>query len=184
MPLVTITQLRPIYVALTVPEQYLADLRTAMAEGPVPVVVTVPSQPRAPITGALTFIDNQVDTATGTISLKAKFPNEDDRLWPGQFVNVTLTLGMQENAVVVPSAAIQVGPNGPYVFVIRQDSTVELRLVKPDRVVAGTTVVAEGVAAGERVVVDGQLRLGNGTRVTVQGSTPPKASTPVAERAP
>jgi len=184
MPLVTITQLRPIYVALTVPEQYLADLRTAMAEGPVPVVVTVPSQPRAPITGALTFIDNQVDTATGTISLKAKFPNEDDRLWPGQFVNVTLTLGMQENAVVVPSAAIQVGPNGPYVFVIRQDSTVELRLVKPDRVVGGTTVVAEGVAAGERVVVDGQLRLGNGTRVTVQGSTPPKASTPVAERAP
>jgi multidrug efflux system membrane fusion protein len=184
MPLVTITQLRPIYVALTVPEQYLADLRTAMAEGPVAAVVTVPSQPKAPVTGTLTFIDNQVDAATGTISLKAKFPNDDDRLWPGQFVNVTLTLGMQENAVVVPSAAIQVGPNGPYVFVIRQDSTVELRLVKPDRVVGGKTVVAEGMAAGDRVVVDGQLRLGNGTRVTVQGSTPPKASTPVAERAP
>jgi membrane fusion protein, multidrug efflux system len=185
MPLVTITQLRPIYVALTVPERYLADLRTAMAEGPVPAVVTVPRQPQAPITGTLTFIDNQVDVATGTISLKAKFPNDDDRLWPGQFVNVTLTLGTQENAVVVPSSAIQVGPNGPYVFVIRQDSTVELRLVKPDRTVGGKTVVAEGMAAGERVVVDGQLRLGNGTRVTVQGSTPPKAqSTPVAERTP
>jgi membrane fusion protein, multidrug efflux system len=185
MPLVTITQLRPIYVALTVPERYLGDLRTAMAEGPVPAVVTVPSQPQAPITGTLTFIDNQVDVATGTISLKAKFPNDDDRLWPGQFVNVTLTLGTQENAVVVPSSAIQVGPNGPYVFVIRQDSTVELRLVKPDRTVGGKTVVAEGMAAGERVVVDGQLRLGNGTRVTVQGSTPPKAqSTPVAERTP
>jgi multidrug efflux system membrane fusion protein len=184
MPLVTITQLRPIYVALTVPEQYLADLRTAMAEGPVAAVVTVPSKPKAPITGTLTFIDNQVDAATGTISLKAKFPNDDDRLWPGQFVNVTLTLGMQENAVVVPSAAIQVGPNGPYVFVIRQDSTVELRLVKPDRVVGGKTVVAEGMAAGDRVVVDGQLRLGNGTRVTVQGSAPPKAQpAPVAERA-
>jgi multidrug efflux system membrane fusion protein len=185
MPLVTITQLRPIYVALTVPEQYLADVRTAMAAGPVPVVVTVPSQPQSPIAGTLTFIDNQVDAATGTISLKAKFANNDDRLWPGQFVNITLTLGMQENAVVVPSSAIQVGPNGPYVFVIRQDSTVELRLVKPDRIVGGTTVVAGGMAAGERVVVDGQLRLGNGTRVTVQGSTPPKAQpTPVAERAP
>jgi membrane fusion protein, multidrug efflux system len=185
LPLVTITQLRPIYVALTVPELYLADLRTAMAEGPVPVVVTVPSQAQAPVAGTLTFIDNQVDVATGTISLKAKFPNDDDRLWPGQFVNVTLTLGMQENAVVVPSAAIQVGPNGPYVFVIRQDSTVELRLVKPERIVGGKTVVAEGMAAGERVVVDGQLRLGNGTRVAVQAPAPPKAQpTPVAERTP
>jgi multidrug efflux system membrane fusion protein len=183
MPLVTITQLRPIYVAFTVPEQYLAGLRGAMTAGPVPVVATVPSQPQSPTTGTLTFIDNQVDSATGTISLKAKYPNEDDRLWPGQFVNVTLTLGMQENAVAVPSGAIQVGPNGPYVFVIRPDSTVELRLVKPDRMVGGKTVVAEGMAAGERVVVDGQLRLGNGTRVTVQGSTPPKP-TPVAERAP
>jgi multidrug efflux system membrane fusion protein len=185
LPLVTITQLQPIYVAFTVPERYLGDLRTAMAEGPVPAVVTVPNQSGAPTTGTLTFIDNQVDAATGTISLKAKFSNEDERLWPGQFVNVTLTLGVQADAVVVPSAAIQVGPNGPYVFVIRQDSTVELRLVKPDRVVGEKTVVAGGIAAGERVVVDGQLRLGNGTRVTVQGSTPPKGPpTPVAERTP
>jgi membrane fusion protein, multidrug efflux system len=185
IPLVTITQLRPIYVQLTVPELYLANLRSAMAAGPVPVTVTVPSQPQSPVTGTLTFIDNQVDAATGTISLKARFTNEDDRLWPGQFVNVTLTLGMQENAVAVPSAAIQVGPNGPYVFVIRPDSTVELRLVKPDRVVGGRTVVATGIAAGERVVVDGQLRLGNGTRVTVQApATPKPQSTPVAERAP
>jgi multidrug efflux system membrane fusion protein len=185
VPLVTITQLRPIYVAFTAPEWYLADLRTAMAERSVAAVVTVPAQPNAPITGTLTFIDNQVDATTGTISLKAKFPNDDDRLWPGQFVNVTLTLGLQENAVVVPSAAIQVGPNGPYVFVIRQDSTVELRLVKPDRVVGDKTVVAGGVAAGERVVVDGQLRLGNGTRVTVQAPATPKPQpTPVAERTP
>jgi multidrug efflux system membrane fusion protein len=185
VPLVTITQLRPIYVAFTAPEWYLADLRTAMAKGSVAAVVTVPGQPNAPVTGTLTFIDNQVDATTGTISLKARFANDDDRLWPGQFVNVTLTLGLQENAVVVPSAAIQVGPNGPYVFVIRQDSTVELRLVKPDRVVGDKTVVADGMSAGERVVVDGQLRLGNGTRVTVKESTPPKAQpTPVAERAP
>jgi membrane fusion protein, multidrug efflux system len=186
-PLVTITQLRPIYVTFTVPERHLADVRAAMTSGRLPVIVTIPSQPKAPITGTLTFIDNQVDVATGTISLKAKFVNDDDRLWPGQFVNVTLTLGVQENAVVVPSAAIQVGPNGPYVFVIRQDSTVELRLVKPDRTVSDKTVVAEGIVTGEQVVVDGQLRLGNGTRVNAQRppGTPAKAqSTPVAERTP
>ncbi len=186
-PLVTITQLRPIYVTFTVPEQHLADLRAARAEGQVPVVVTIPSQPQTPITGTLTFIDNQVDVATGTISLKAKFPNDDDRLWPGQFVNVTLTLGIQANAIVAPSVAIQVGPNGPYVFVIRPDSTVELRLVKPDRIVGDKTVIAAGLAAGERVVVDGQLRLGNGTRVNAQApqGAPSKAQpTPVAERTP
>ena len=185
VPLVTITQLRPIYVSLTVPERYLPDLRAAMAAGPVPVAATARGQAGAPATGTLTFIDNQVDVTTGTIALKARFANDDERLWPGQFVNVTLRLGNQENSIVVPSVAIQIGPNGPYVFVIRPDSTVELRLVKPDRMAGDKTVVAQGIAAGERVVVDGQLRLGNGTRVTVQGSTPPKAqSTPVAERTP
>jgi multidrug efflux system membrane fusion protein len=173
-------------VTFTVPERHLADLRAAIAEGQVAVVATIPSQPQAPVTGTLTFIDNQVDVATGTISLKAKFANDDDRLWPGQFVNVTLTLGMQANAVVVPSVAVQVGPNGPYVFVIRQDSTVELRLIKPDRIAGDETVIASGLAADERVVVDGQLRLGNGTRVNAQApqGTPKAQSTPVAERAP
>ena len=187
VPLVTITQLRPIYVAFTVAERYLSALRAARAAGPVPVTVNVPDQKPEPISGTLTFIDNQVDTATGTISLKAGCTNDDERLWPGQFVNVTVTLGIQASAVVVSSVAIQVGPNGPYVFVIRQDSTVELRLVKPDRAVGDKTVIAEGLAAGERVVVDGQLRLGNGTRVTVQGpkDAPPKApASPVAERTP
>ena len=182
VPLVTITQLRPIYVSLTVPERYLPDLRAAMAAGPVPVAATARGQAGAPATGTLTFIDNQVDVTTGTIALKARFANDDERLWPGQFVNVTLTLGNQENAIVVPSVAIQIGPNGPYVFVIRPDSTVELRLVKPDRMVGDKTVVAQGIAAGERVVVDGQLRLGNGTRVTVQAPKP--QPTPVAERTP
>jgi multidrug efflux system membrane fusion protein len=182
IPLVTITQLRPIYVAFTVPERYLADLRSAQAAGPVPVAVTVPSQPQAPITGTLTFIDNQVDVATGTILLKAKFANDDDRLWPGQFVNVTLTLGIQADAVVVPSAAIQIGPNGAYVFLIRADSTVELRLIQVNRTLNDKTVIAAGLASGDRVVVDGQLRLGNGTRVAVQAPKP--QPTPVAERTP
>ena len=145
------------------------------------VNVAIPDQ-QAPITGTLTFFDNQVDAATGTIALKATFANDDTRLWPGQFVNVTLTLGVEANAVVAPNAAIQIGQNGPYVFVIKDDSTVELRLVRTSRAVGNRTVIAEGLAAGERLVVDGQLRLANGSRVNVQRSEAPKAPAPVAER--
>ena len=188
-PMVAITQLRPIYVTFTVPERHLGDLRAALASGRLPVVVTIPGSPLNPLAGQLTFIDNQVDAATGTISLKATFANDDTRLWPGQFVNVTVTLGVQANALAVPTTAIQVGQSGPYVFVIKPDSTVELRLVRVDRSVTNKTVVAEGLAAGERVVVDGQLRLTNGTRVTVQRSSEeaplPKAQPiPVAEQSP
>jgi multidrug efflux system membrane fusion protein len=186
IPLVTISQLRPIYVAFTVPERHLAELRAAEAEGKLPVVATIPSQPQAPIAGTLAFIDNQVDVATGTITLKAEFANDDTRLWPGQYVNITLTLGVQANAVVAPAAAIQIGQNGPYVFVVRPDSTVELRLVRVDRTINGKTVIAQGLAAGDRVVVDGQLRLDNGTRVAIQkpeAAPPPRPPpVPVAER--
>jgi membrane fusion protein, multidrug efflux system len=184
VPLVTITQMRPIYVSFTVPERHLANIRAAFDHSEhLAVAVTVPGQGE-PIGGMLTFIDNQVDVATGTIALKATFPNDDARLWPGQFVNVTLTLGVQPNAVVVPSAAIQVGQNGPYVFVIKDNSTVELRLVGIDRSLGDKTVIASGLKPGERVVVDGQLRLNNGSRVTVQqpGGAPKPQSTPVAER--
>ena len=188
MPLVTITQLRPIYVAFTVPERHLGDLRAALVSGRLPVLVTVPNSPLNPIAGQLTFIDNQIDAATGTISLKATFANDDERLWPGQFVNVTVILGVQANALAVPSTAIQVGQNGPYVFVIKPGSTVELRLVRVDRSVTNKAVIAEGLAAGERVVIDGQLRLTNGTQVTVQRSeeapSPKAQPIPVAEQAP
>jgi membrane fusion protein, multidrug efflux system len=176
VPLVTITQIRPIYVNFNVPERHLADLRTAMASGHrLDVIVAIPDKPHDPTSGALTFIDSQVDVATGTISLKATFSNEDTKLWPGQFVNVTLLLGRQSDALVVPSAAIQIGQNGPYVFVVKADSRVELRRVRIDRTVDDLSIVAEGLIAGERVVTDGQLRLGNGARVTVQ-------NTPMAER--
>jgi multidrug efflux system membrane fusion protein len=186
VPLVTITQLRPIYVSFTVPERHLTPIRTAVTGDRLPVTVAVPDQPQTPITGALTFVDNQVDVATGTISLKATFANDDARLWPGQFVNVTLTLGVQANALVVPSAAIQIGQNGPYVFVVKPESTVEMRLVRVDRTVKDRAVIAEGLASGERVVIDGQLRLANGTRVSVQqpagAARPQTQPTPVAER--
>jgi len=187
LPLVVITQLRPIYVTFTIPERHLADLRAAQASGRLPVTVTVPDKPQSPIAGTLTFIDNQVDAATGTISLKATFANDDTRLWHGQFVNVTLRLGTQANAVAAPSVGIQIGQNGPYVFLIRDDSTAELRLVRVDRTVGNKTVIAEGLAAGDRIVVDGQLRLDNGMRVNVQRTeapAPKAQSVPVAERAP
>ena len=187
VPLVTITQLRPIYVSFTVPEKHLTQIRTATATERLPVIVTLPDQPREPITGILTFVDNQVDVVSGTISLKATFANDDARLWPGQFVNVTLTLGVQANALLVPSGAVQIGQNGPYVFVIKPDSTVELRLVRTDRAVKSKTVIAGGLASGERVVSDGQLRLSNGTRVAAQQTQEDVAaqkqqSTPVVER--
>lgn len=188
MPLVSITQLRPIYVAFTVPERHLADVRAALARERLPVVVTVPNQPSNPTTGTLTFVDNQVDASTGTIALKATFANDDTRLWPGQFVNVILTLAVQANALAVPSAAVQFGQNGPYVFVVKPDSTVELRLIHVDRTVNNRTVIAEGLVTGDRVVVDGQLRLNNGMRVAIaqpEGTPPPRTQpVPVAGRQP
>jgi len=168
VPLVTITQLRPIYVSFTVAEKHLTRIRAATTTERLPVIVTLPDEPQEPIAGKLTFVDNQVDVISGTITLKATFDNDDARLWPGQFVNVTLTLGVQTNALLVPSGAIQIGQNGPYVFVVKPDSTVELRLVRIDRTVKGKTVIAGGLASGERVVTDGQLRLSNGTRVAAQ----------------
>jgi membrane fusion protein, multidrug efflux system len=188
LPLVTITQIRPIYVVFTIPERHLADLRAAQALGLLPVTATIPDQPQSPVTGTLTFIDNQVDAATGTISLKATFANDDIRLWPGQFVSTTLRLGIQANAIAAPSVGIQIGQNGPYVFLLKDDSTVELRLVRVGRTVGGKTVIMAGLAVGDRIVVDGQLRLGNGMRVNVQQAeapAPPKMqSVPVAERTP
>jgi membrane fusion protein, multidrug efflux system len=165
---VTITQMRPIYVAFTVPERHLADIRAALARERLSVVVTVSGQLNNPVIGALTFLDNQVDASTGTIALKATFANDDMALWPGQFVNVKLTLAIEENALAVPSAAVQLGQNGPYIFIIKPDSTVELRLVRVGRAVDDRTVIAEGLASGEHVVVDGQLRLTNGTRVAIR----------------
>jgi membrane fusion protein, multidrug efflux system len=187
VPLVTITQLRPIYVAFTIPERHLTPLRGARASGRLPVIATVTDELQNPITGTLSFMENQVDAATGSILLKATFANHDMRLWPGQFVNVTLRIGTQANAIAAPSVGIQIGQNGPYVFLIKDDSTVELRLVRVARTVGNKTIIAEGLGPGDRIVVDGQLRLSNGTRVNVQRGDPlaPKASSAsIAERSP
>lgn len=167
-PLVVLNQVRPIYVEFAVPEQRLDAIRQALARG----AVTVAAQPEAGAAGAadgrLTFVDNSVDPATGTIALKATFPNRDQALWPGEFVRVTLTLRHERDVLVVPAAAVQSGPDGPYAFVVRPDLTAETRPLSVERTWNGEALIARGLAAGERVVVDGQSRLAPGASVELR----------------
>ncbi len=166
-PLVTLNQVMPVYASFSVPEQDLVEIRRHRSAGDLVVQATLASTSQPPVTGRLSFIDNAADTTTGTIRLKAEFANHDTALWPGQFVNVALTLYRQKDAVVAPSQAIQNGPNGQYVFVVTPDQSVELRDVKIARTVGDDAVVASGLAPGETVVTTGQLRLAPGIKVTV-----------------
>lgn len=169
-PLVVINQVTPIYVAFSVPEQSLAAIRRYMESDTLKVSAT-PSGGGVPIaSGQLTFVDNTVDPATGTIKLRATFPNKGGFLWPGQFVIAALTLREQPDAIVLPSQAVQTGPRGRYVYVVKADLTVEMRGVEVDRTEGSETVIASGVAPGERVVTDGQLRLVPGARVVLKGA--------------
>ncbi|GAB4411604.1 MAG: efflux RND transporter periplasmic adaptor subunit [Thermodesulfovibrionales bacterium] len=170
-PMVVINQIQPIYVNFSVPEQYLSEIKRYMSAGKLKVEAFISREDVKPEQGVLTFIDNVVDIATGTIKLKGTFPNEKKRLWPGQFVNVILTLTTQPNALVVPSQAIQTGQSGQYVFVIKNDLTVESRPVVVGRTLNGETVVEKGLQIGDRVVTDGQLRLVPGAKVEIKGST-------------
>ncbi len=168
-PLVVINQVRPVYVTFAVPEQRLAEIRRYMARGPLEVVVTTPDARHAPLdTGRLVFIDNAVDPSTGTIKLRAQFDNRDLALWPGQFVNVSLKLYDQADALVVPSLALQTGPQGEFVYVLRPDATAEVRKVTIARTEGDLAVVAEGLAKGEKVITRGQLRLAPGVKVIVR----------------
>jgi multidrug efflux system membrane fusion protein len=169
--LVSINQIEPIYVTFTIPEQFLGEVKKYMAQRKLAVAAAVPNEPQ-PSVGALTFVDNAVDRQTGTIRLKGTFDNKDRRLWPGQFVNVTLTLATQPNAIVVPTQAVQAGQQGQYVYVIKADNTAESRAVKVSRTIAGQAVVESGVQAGDKVVTDGQLRLVPGAKVDVRGGSP------------
>lgn len=166
-PLVTINQIVPIYASFSVPEQHIPDIRKYQADGELHVQAGFANSTRPLISGKLSFIDNSADTTTGTIKLKAEFPNVDKALWPGQFVNVVLTLYNQKDAVVAPSAAVQNGPNGQYVYVVKPDMTVELRNITVSRAEADETIVASGLQPGDQVVTVGQLRLAPGTRVTL-----------------
>jgi multidrug efflux system membrane fusion protein len=176
--MVTITQLRPIRVAFAVTESLLPRIRSAMNAGDLPVSVGTAADPGLNATGTLTFIDSAIDTATGTIGLKATFANDDTRLWPGQFVNVTLTLGSEESALVVPAEAVQTGQAGTYVFAVGADSTVEIRPVGVDRILDGMAVIAKGLSAGDKVVIEGQMRLASGVKVVERGSDTKPAPKP------
>ena len=171
-PIVVINQIHPIYVSFSVPEQYLADIKKYGATGRLQVVARPPRQQETLATGELTFVNNTVDQTTGTIQLKATFANETNRLWPGQFVDVAMTI-TSRTAIVVPSQSIQPGQQGPYVFIVKPDQTVESRLVTPGARLGAETIVEKGVKSGERIVTDGQLRLVAGARIEAR---PAKAS--------
>jgi len=170
--LVVINQVHPIFVTFAVPEQYLAEVKDYQARGPLAVEARIPNDPRPPSSGRLSFIDNAVDTATGTIKMRATFTNPDNRLWPGQFVNVVMRLTMQHNATVVPSQSVQTGPVGKYLFVVEPDAKGDLkgnlRPVVVGATVGGETVIEKGVAPGETVVTDGQLLLAPGSKVEIK----------------
>ncbi len=166
VPLVTINQIQPIYVSFAVPAQYLSDIKRCMAAHPLRVEAAPKEGGRA-AAGQLSFVDNNIDITTSTIQLKGTFPNRDRSLWPGEFVNVTLTLTMQGDAIVIPSQAVQTGQQGQFVFVVKPDMTVESRPIVVNRTLGPDTVVSSGVRPGEIVVTDGQLRLVPGAKVTV-----------------
>ncbi len=164
--LVVLNQITPIYVTFSVPEKYLSEIRKRQDESPRTVVASSPSGGGSH-EGRLSLVNNSVDPTTGTILLKATFPNKDKTLWPGTFVNVTLRLSTSRGAVVVPSKALQRGQQGEYIFVVKPDETVESRSVVTGQELDGDTVIEKGIAAGERVVTDGQLRLYPGAKVNI-----------------
>ncbi len=166
--LVTINQITPIYVTFTVPEQFLPRIKQYMQQKPLTVAAAFPDATQPPARGALSFIDNSVDQATGTIKLKGTFANADRRLWPGQFVNVDMTLTTEHNAIVVPSQALQTGQKGTFVFVVKPDMTADTRPVSVGQNLAGTAVISSGLEAGDRIVIDGQLRLAPGVKVELR----------------
>ena len=172
-PLIVINQVQPVYVGFSLPEQYVGEIKKYMSSGKLKVEVVIGKDEKYPESGVVTFVDNTVDTATGTIKLKATFANRDRHLWPGQFVNAAMTLTARPNAVVVPSQAIQTGQKGLYVFVIKPDLSVESRPVVTSLSFENETVVEKGLQPGERVVTDGQMRLYPGAMVVVKAPVTP-----------
>ena len=181
--LVTLNQIHPIFVAFAVPEQHLAEIKARMAGAKLTAEARVPGVER-PERGELSFVANNVDATTGTLQLKASFPNPDSVLWPGQFVEVLLRLKDLTNAVVVPSQAVQRGQTNEFVFVVTADQTVELRSVKPGLSRDGETVIERGLAPGETVVTDGQLRLIPGAKVSVKPGLMEAAAAAAGKKAP
>ena len=170
VPIVVINQVSPVHVDFTVPQEYLPEIRKYMATGPLRVEATVPNNPGRPEVGTLTFIDNMVDTTTGTIHLRSTFENKSGVLWPGLYVSTMMTLAQQSNATVIPSQALTAGQQGSFVYVVQADSTVTPRPVTSSRNVEGLAVIDKGLQAGETVVTDGQVRLVPGSKVQIKNN--------------
>jgi multidrug efflux system membrane fusion protein len=166
---VVINQTHPVLVRFSVPERELPDIQRHRSER-LPVLVSPGKSDTLFSEGVLTFVDNAVDTATGTVLLKAEFANRDNTLWPGEFLTVRLQLYIEEKALVVPSQAVMTGQQGTYVFVVNQDGTARSQPVTVERAAGAYTVVAQGVRAGDQVVTDGQLRLTTGAPVEIKGT--------------
>lgn len=168
-PLTTIAQIQPITVIFTLSQDYLPTVAAAMRSGqPLKVEAFDRTGDAAIARGQLLTIDNQVDAATGTIRLRAMFANENEALWPGEFVNIRLIIGVSKDAVTVPDRAVQSGPNGSYLFVVKADMTADMRIVEVGQLDHGVAVIRKGLSVGERVVVDGQYGLEQGSPVTQQ----------------
>jgi multidrug efflux system membrane fusion protein len=172
-PLVVINQVAPIYVSFAIPESRLPELKHFLSLGTLAVEAKPPNDDGASSHGHITFVDNSVDQATGTIRIKATFTNEDRRLWPGQFVNVVVALTKDPSAVVVPTAAVQVGQQGQYTYVVKPDHSVEYRAVVVERTSGLETVIKTGLKPAETVVTDGHLRLVTGSHVSIKGEESP-----------
>jgi len=168
--MVEIMQIMPIYVGFAVPQQYLAEIKTRMAAGPLKVEAAIPESQIEPQTGTLSFLDNKVNTQTGTVLLKGTFANTDRLLWPGQFVTATLTLATRSDVVVIPSVAVQIGQDGQFVYVVKPDMTVEIRPVALGMTLGDEVVIEKGLGGDEKVVTEGQLRLVPGAKVRIAGS--------------
>jgi multidrug efflux system membrane fusion protein len=177
MPLVVINQVSPIYVTFAIPEAQLPELKRYMAHGMIRVEAQPPNDAGRPSEGHITFVDNAVDQTTGTIKVKGSFENADHSLWPGQYVNVVVTLTIDRDALVVPTAAVQAGQQGYFVFVIKSDQSADLRPVEIARAGAIETIIKSGVKNGETVVTDGHLRLVPGSPVSIK-TEPTKVEQP------
>jgi len=179
-PLVTITQIKPIFVNFTIPQYANHNLRKNQAKSALTAIAYAADDKFELAEGKVTLVDNQIDPATGTLRLKAEFANTDERLWPGEFVNVHLTLSMRDDVVTVPIRAVLQGATGAYAFIVKPDNTVERRGIEVEAQQDGIAVISKGIALGEKIVVDGQYRLSNGTKVRIDqptaNSPPPSAA--------
>jgi len=180
VPIVVINQVNPIYVNFGVPQRYWPDIKEGADRRMLRVTATIPQDPGRPIEGRLTFVDNVVDSATGSIHLRGTFANLQNRLWPGLYVGVLLTLSQEPYATVVPAHSIVSTQLGSYVYVVKANNTVEQRTVVPDRTIDNETVIEKGLQPGEVIVTDGQINLVPGAKIEVKSSNAGTISEPLS----